>query len=450
MATTASHPSARDHCLAPNRPVDAPLVAFEGRYGRLFPDLPGLGATDARLLALGVDGGACDGGEELTEGAEAAGWPIFGQFVAHDITADRSPLAVSADIGRIGSFRSPRANLESVYGAGPVGSPYLFDRSDQALFLIGVDDHGSPGDVPRNAQGTALLGDPRNDVHFPISQMHLAFLQAHNLIVERLREDGVPESECFSEARRATVWHYQWVIVNDFLPRLVGKPLVDDILTSGPRHFRPDGEVFIPVEFADAAYRYGHSQMRQTYRLNQESGEVTLFPDLIGFRPVPSDRAVDWTMFFGDAAQAAARIDGRLPRSLIRLPHDLTGDVDVDAYTSLASRDLQRGRAMALPSGEAVAHLLGVDPLTRDEVGLAAEGWEDETPLWFYVLREADVRESGNRLGPVGGRIVAEVLVGIINRDPESYRAVDPGWQPTLPSRGDRFELLDLLSPPDH
>jgi hypothetical protein len=131
--------------------------------------------------------------------------------------------------------------------------------------------------------------------------------------------------------------------------------------------------------------------------------------------------------------------------ALISSPLAITGDVDVDAYHSLAARDLQRGAAIGLPSGEAVARAMGVEPLTREEAGLGAFGWEGETPLWLYVLREADVRGGGERLGEVGGRLVAEVLLGLLDADPESYRTLDPSWQPTLPAEGERFTLLDLL-----
>jgi Animal haem peroxidase len=435
----AVHP-ARDHCLAASRPVDAPLVGFEGRYGRMFPELPPLLVDDRKLLAVGVEGALCDAGDDCPDGRESAGWPVFGQFVAHDITADRSPLQAEADPSRIGSFRSPRANLECLYGAGP-GSPYLYSRDDPASFLLGDDD------VPRNVEGIALLGDARNDVHVLVSQLHVAFLRLHNLFVTRMREDGVPEAELFMEGRRATIWHYQWVIVHDFLARLVGHELVDDVLANGPRHYREDGEPFIPFEFADAAYRYGHSQMRETYRLNEGGEPVTLFPGLIGFRPVSAELTVDWAFLFDlpgrQAAQRAKRIDGRLARSLIRLPVEITGEVELDAYHSLASRDLQRGHALALPSGEAVADAIGAEPLSRDEVGLGAD-WGDATPLWFYVLREADVRGDGDRLGPVGGRILAEVLIGIVKADPESFLAADPDWAPTLAA--DMGSLLAAVS----
>jgi hypothetical protein len=238
--------------------------------------------------------------------------------------------------------------------------------------------------------------------------------------------------------------------MRDFLPSLVRDDVLDDVLRCGPRYFRPGGEPFIPLEFADGAYRYGHSQIRHTYQLNCDTAPVPMFPDLMGFGPTPAARRVDWALMFDvpgrPPAQRSKRMDGTLPRSLIRLPTAVVGDTERQ-YHSLAVRDLQRGQAVGLPSGEQVAVRMGIEPLTEEEVGLRQHGWGRETPLWFYVLREALAREKGNRLGEVGGRIVAEVLVGLVTSDPESYLAVDSDWRPTLPgSSPDTFGLVDLLS----
>jgi hypothetical protein len=434
-------PHARDHCLAPER-IDAPLDGA-GRYGRMF-ELPALEADETLLHQIGAAGGFCDGGDCMYEATVEAGWPFFGQYVAHDLTADRSPLREHADVAALRNVRSPRANLESLYGGGPVGSPYLYQRADPAKLLE------NDGDVPRNQEGIALVGDPRNDVHVFMSQMQVAFIAAHNRLVDRLREDGAAEESLFDEARGSMTWHYQWVIVNDLLPGLAGDALVTELLLSGPRWYRSADQPFIPLEFADAAYRYGHSQIRQLYRIQEGGPKRPVFPDLIGFGPI-GDRRVDWALLFdvpGRApAQRAKPIDGQLPRSLIELPQAITGVVEEEAYRSLAARDLERGQGTGLPSGESVARHIGVQALTPEEIGLAAYGWQGETPLWLYILREADVREAGERLGDVGARIVAEVLIGIIAADPESYLALDPSWTPTLPSHGPRFGLRDLLVP---
>ena len=440
----------RDLCRVPASVVDAAPAGT--RYARLLPDLPPLVMDEETLRALGDTGGMCDGGPValLTagpeDGAEAAGWPFFGQFVAHDITADRSPLGTRADLSGLRNAHSPCINLEALYGAGPVGTPYLFDRQDPPKLLLSP----SGTDVTRNAQGTAVIGDPRNDVHLFVNQLHVAFLHAHNALVDRLRADGVTEEDLYPAARRALRWHYQYLIVNDFLPRLVGGDVVTELLRDGPQLFDPPpGTVYLPLEFAHAVYRYGHGQIRHLYRIRTGGPQYPLLPDLMGFGPVSAEHAVDWAQLFdfpGAApAQRAKKMDGRLPASLIGLPHEVTGNVPVAAYRSLAVRDLERGVAAGLPSGEAVAQALGVDPLTPAETGIP--GAVGGTPLWFYILKEAQHRADGDRLGPVGGRIVAEVLVGLVRADADSYLSVDAGWRPTLPSAGpDRYTLADLLT----
>jgi hypothetical protein len=449
MATIQTKPVlARDHCLAPDRVVDAPI--YGGRYGRMFADLPAFSADEAFLHLIGSAGGVCDASASSAPGDDdatvAAGWPFVGQFVAHDITADRSPLRSHVEADALRNFRTPRLNLECLYGGGPVGSPYLFSRDDPAKLLLGVGGN----DVPRNQEGLALIGDPRNDVHIFVNQLHVAFLRAHNRIVDRLREDDVPEPAIFDEGRRATMWHYQWILLHDYLPGLVGRQLVEELLTEGRRYYVPDREPYIPFEFADAAFRYGHSQIRHGYTINESSRELPMFPDLMGFGHVPPERAVDWWLLFDlpgrPPAQRSKRLDGRLPASLINLPAQITGDVDDEAYHSLAARDLQRGQAIGLPSGEAIARRIGAEVVEPADIGLAQHGWRGETPLWFYILREADVLGDGDRLGPVGGRIVGEVLIGILAADPEAFLNVDPAWQPTLPAAGkEPYGLADLL-----
>jgi Animal haem peroxidase len=441
---------ARDHCLAPER-VDAPIHG--GRYRLLFEDLPPLEGDEEALHALGRPGGPCDLGVDFADDADShvsAVWPFFGQFVAHDITADRSPLGHRADPAQVRNFRVPKANLESVYGAGPAGSPYLYAKDDPAKLLLSRSGH----DVARNHEGVALIGDPRNDVHLFVSQMSVAFSRLHNRLVDRLRDDEVAEQDVFEEARRAASWHYQHVILREFLPGLIGAELTAELLDGGPQLYRADGDAYIPFEFADAAYRYGHAQIRDRYQVNEHFGPCPVFPDLMGFGPVPPEHSVDWALQIDveglPPAQRAKRIDSRLPAPLIALPTEVSGSAPGTDYASLANRDLQRGQAVGLASGEAVAQRLAVPALSAEQVGLAEHGWAGETPLWLYILKEAEVLHDGERLGPVGGRIVGEVLVGIIDADPESFRSVDPGWTPTLPARrAGAFGLADILVPVD-
>jgi hypothetical protein len=411
-------------------------------YGRLFPDLPSFSADQESLFALGRAGGLCDCGDAADDegslGSEAAGWPFFGQFVAHDITADRSAPQVHADLSRLRNARSPRLNLECLYGDGPVGHPFLFRRDDPAKLLTAADGR----DLLRNIEGTAIIGDPRNDSHVVMSQMHLAFVHAHNAFVDRVRAAQQPEAGVFEAAARELRWHYQSVVLREFLPSLIGRELTELIMRGDRRFYRPDDQPFIPLEFADAAYRYGHSQIRHTYELNANHPAVPIFPDLLGFGPVAAEHHIEWPRLF-DAAGAtpaarAKKIDGRLVGALIALPVALTGESEFEEFHSLAVRDLERGQGVGLPSGEMVARRIGETPLRAEEVGASTAGWAGETPLWYYILREADVREAGHRLGPVGSRIVGEVLIGLLDLDPESVRHAPESWTPSAP-------LIELL-----
>jgi Animal haem peroxidase len=461
-----STPARRTHAVAPHSCVLQPsiktrLSTGEGKYGRLFPHLASQTADEADLLALGRSGATMD----LAATASAAdspdalatdnpripaGWPIYGQLIAHDITADRSLLQHHASVHQIANFRTPRLDLECLYGAGPTGNPYLYDLHDPDTFLLGVNDAGRPDDLPRNSQGIALIGDPRNDVHLPISQLHVTYLKFHNAVVGWLRREGVAAVDVFSEAQRLVRWHHQWIALHEYLSLSVGEELAAQVLRDGPLYYHVrDGAAFIPIEFSDAAYRFGHSQIRTQYRLNA-TATGTLFPDCLGMCPVPAESVIDWRCFFdldpNWPPQASKRIDVHLAHSLIELPDQIVGATDLPEHHSLAVRDLLRARALDMPSGEAVAEAIGADPLTRDELGLPPSAVRHGTPLWYYVLREAEVRHHGERLGAVGGRIVADVLVGLVDADPLSYRSMAPDWRPMLPAaREGEFGMADLL-----
>jgi hypothetical protein len=429
----------------------------EGKYGRMFPDLSGLATDEEYLLALGRSGSMMDVlSRQDDQDAKAgnpripAAFPFLGQFIAHDITADRSLLQHHARLNELRNFRTPRLDLECLYAAGPGGDPYLYDLDDLDKFLLGINDIGNLDDLPRNRQGRALVGDPRNDVHLIISQLHLAFLKFHNQVVDYLRDQGMPAAGVFKEAQRLVRWHYQWIVVHEFLPLTVGETLVDDLLANGPQFYAYEDSPFIPVEFADAAYRFGHGQVRTLYTLNAGGAQGGIFPECAGTCPVPHNRVVDWRYFFrvddNFLPQPSKKIDTSLAHSLIDLPQSVVGETEIPEQHSLAYRDLERGLALDLPSGEAISRAMDVEPLTEGEVGLAKTGYHGETPLFYYILKEAEVRTGGERLGDVGGRIVAEVLLGLIDGDPTSYRNAENEWKPTLP--GDQqghFAMADLL-----
>lgn len=412
----------------------------EGRFGRLFPSAKPFQPPDSYLIDLGKS--MVETGDPAGDSAIPAGFTFLGQFIAHDITFDTtSAFGRRNDPAAIKDFRTPGLDLDCVYGSGPEACPYLYDADDKAKLLIGTDS--SPHDLPRNRQSVALIGDPRNDVTLVTSQIQSLFLHFHNKVVDHLRAAGVPEAELFDEAHRLTIWHYQWIVVHEFLPLIVGRATVSDVLERGRRIYRYDNHPFIPVEFAVAAYRYGHSQIRSVYKVNDKLVAAHIFTDLGAFHEVPPDHRVDWRNFFhldpDHPPQASRKINTLIAEEMHHLPFVPEDDEDLK---SLAVRNLLRGKALGLPSGQAVASAIGAAPLPDSDLGLA-----DQAPLWYYVLKEAEVANDGESLGETGGRIVAEVFVGFLeSSDSESYLRAEPGWQPVLPSaRPGTFTMADVV-----
>jgi hypothetical protein len=453
-----------------SRPRGLQRIAGAGRYGRMFPDLPPFSASDEYLRQLADSMGP--GGppppepmvdEPRLEPGEnpdlASGYTYVGQFADHDITFD--PVTVverQSDPLALRSFRTPRFDLDSLYGSGPEDSPYLYDQEDRAKLLVGhnTNEIFEPVDLPRNQQGRALIQDPRNDVHVIISQLHLAFIRFHNAVVDHLRTRFLPEEELFAEAQRLTRWHYQWVVLEDYLRPLVSSEVLGAVLvpdeTAGGRRpelafFHWDEEPFIPVEFSVAAFRLSHSQVRARYQVNPEVEPLHIFvpardpnpfQHLGGFRPLPRNWTVQWDMFFsidGSSPQLSRRIDTKMTGSLVSLPPTIDKE-----RRSLALLDLLRARSLGLPSGQAVAAAMGKSA-PDSELDLSGEA-----PLWYYLLREAEVRTEGRRLGPTGARIVAEVFVGLLWADESSFLRSSPAWAPELPAQTPgRFTIVDLL-----
>jgi Animal haem peroxidase len=450
--------------------------AGRGRFGRMFPNLHPYEPDDGlleRLAARMFDG---RGGDHPDL---PAGYTYFGQFVDHDVTFDPiSSLRRPEDPEWMEDFRTPRLDLDAVYGSGPRDLPFLYDLQVEprgALLLVG-DSRAQFGtgfaaeDLPRNARQRALVGDPRNDENVVVAQLHLAFLKFHNRLARALaggahaaRWSGAGD-ELFEEARRIVRWHYQWLVAEDFLPRVVPAGLVRGLLgrdgatgTAEVRRFDPrrrwldrGGDVFMPVEFSAAAFRFGHSLVQPSYQLNDGTGSlpvVVAHPELDpaaathlgGLRALPEGLVVDWAWFLGTDAQPARAIDTHLSRPLARLPGDLSAEV---TNRSLAWRNLVRGKRLGLPSGQAVARALGETPLDDSALRLAGAA----APLWFYVLAEAETVGEGRHLGPVGSAIVVEVLLGLIDADPESFLSVDPTWTPFLGAVPHSFTLADLVS----
>jgi hypothetical protein len=464
-------------------------------FGRMFPHLrPFYGdepteALRQALADLGRPGGAMDAGDDLAAGpvvlatrpsgagnrdhpTQPAGFTFLGQFIGHDLTYDASSrLGVPAAAARSRNERTPALDLDSLYGTGPTGSPRLYDRDDRSLLRI--ESGGRFEDVPREADGRAIVADVRNDENVVVSGLTAAMIRFHKAVAERVRASGARGRDVFARARQIVTWHYQWIVVHEYLPAIVGRAAVDRAFDAafadGGRWYRPgrDGSS-MPVELAGAALRFGHSQVRPAYRANlagdggaafigmifDPAGEGQIDPlDLRGGARAPR-RFVGWQGFFdfGDGeALPNKRIDATLSTPLFRLPLAAIFPVG-EPPTSVAVRDLLRQVTWAQPSGQDVARELGVPPLGPGDLPELAGyglGLEAATPLWYYLLREAQVAADGLTLGPAGARLVADAFAGILAADPASY-VHEPGWRPTLPVRTGRatgdFHMVDLLT----
>jgi hypothetical protein len=432
-------------------------VPDTGTYVRLFPELPPFVADMDALIRLGMSGGPMDPDPAGTptpkseqSGTVPAGFTYFGQFLDHNITfqADAT-FDLGNQPGATTNFRSGRISLEHVYGLGPETQAFeYYDQNAVGNFWI---DPARPYDVARNAQGTPVIPDPRNDNTVITIQIHLAFQKFHNAVVALLAAQGVAEDQLFATAHQLVVWHFQWLVANEWLPLVVEPSVYADVRANGPRYYKRDG-TSLPVEFTCAAYRL-HSLVLEDYQLND-----TTSGDLFGLRrpfaPLTEAQVIDWSYFFdfGDGKLAyAKRFEAKVSHTFLNMPGPIDSPLEwpsnippTQALRSIAVRNLLRGNAFGLPSGQAVAELLGQQPLTKDELGLTGSGLA-EAPLWYYVLAEADLTAGGVTLGATGSRIVAEVLFGLLSDDPSSYVNVDPGWTPTLGARPGAFTMVDLL-----
>ena len=481
---------------------------FEGRFGQMFPWLhPALyGRTDEESFQCldglgeamkGPDDAPKDGADEEESGIPAL-YTYLGQFIDHDLTfGPEGAFQKQKDVEALVDFRTPAFDLDCVYGRGPGDQPYLYDG---ARFLLGDKLHGAgdkdAADLPRNVSSRedfprrALIGDPRNDENSIVSQLQGLFLRFHNRLID--------EGRTFEQAQLELQRHYQYVILNDFLPAIVNRHVLNCLKTNNQfdrnkiRFYRPRKMTFMPVEFATAAYRFGHSMVRPGYRLNDyKENLLPIFanrpdPDLTGKYAMPENRAIDWGRFVDTEPRAydgadgseerhrrlqfAYKIDTSIVEPLSRLPRE----VAAEPPPSLAKRNLRRSFEFGLPSGQDVARAMGERvledheiligqalkkpvPKTMVEIGdrLKTHAFRGNCPLWVYILAEAmhhqaKVPVAGSeggfvatpQLGPVGGRIVAEVFLGLMFADKTSLLSTNPNW---TPESGADYRLRDFV-----
>jgi hypothetical protein len=445
-------------------------------------------------------------------------YTYWGQFIDHDITAgtDRADTAapsiwhadIFADnftpvdparvIGDQGIFnqRLPQLDLDCIYGGKPDDEAVITEgifEEDEVHVKVGVNpilsgfEKLTPNphldtnrqkpqrDLPRHHQNfnghllpakakrMPIIGDDRNDENTIVAQFHTALLKFHNAVVDWLTEqDGALPS--FTKARNLVRWHYQWLVVNDFLRTICKEGVVDQVLYSEDSFFASDDKLFMPLEFSVAGFRFGHTMIREGYDFNMNFGRgsnpqeqraslARLFQftglkgDLGGFFNLPNNWIIDWERLTDKYSphpdRFARKIDTDLADSLNAVPGDSMAAPSSSAIAKhLAIRNLRRGYLLSIPTGQAVADFLGIDQLSPDDLipsdrllVKSALELEDglftrKTPLWYYILREAELQTNGNALGEVGSQLVAGTLIGLLKHDPGSYLRVEDGWSP--------------------
>lgn len=482
-------------------PAAAPTAArATGGFNKMFPALPPFWQGQNKdvvlqnLRILGKKGGLMDAQDPLVtitnplDANEAlnpdndnpnmtVGFTFLGQFLDHDITFDRQPLSVPGP--DFPNERTPFFDLDSVYGKGPDAQPDLYDPAQPAKLRV---DFQAPRDLPRVNELKAIIADERNDENVIISQMQLAFIRFHNRVVDHIAAQFPDVKKRFEEARRLVRWHYQYIIVNQYLEATLNPSVYNQVKATGPTVFIPSPDPKMPREFQISAFRFGHSQIRPGYKLNAGFGapifdaaldtrdpldQRDMDPnDLRGGRRAPR-RFVEWDTFFDFGTLEVAiknnkpvvqpkvkknkRIDPFISSPMFDLPVGPGLPGPGDDVRTLAARNLERHLKHDIASGQAIAAALGYAPLSLAQTKeLEPLKLDKSSPLWWYILKEALVQHKGRRLGKVGSRIVAEVFFGLLLSDPDSYWSQNKTWKPTLPQRsgevGQDFTMTDLLT----
>jgi len=482
----------RAQALAPE--VEAQTAPF--RFSRMGPSGAGhqVGEKTRQLLAQAMTKVQADRGSRIP-----SGFTYLGQFIDHDLTADRTAVMFGEDVSPAAMLqgRSPVLDLDSLYGAGPSDPVSSGFYSDGLHLKTGatVNPAKAGHDLPRVGKGSAAarrkanIPELRNDENLAVAQTHAMFIRFHNRVVDTLPK-ATPPGQIFSRARRKVTKHYQWMIRTDFLPRICQKAVVDDVFKNGRKVFEvgatPTDMPTMPLEFSVAAYRLGHSMVRAAYNWNVNfpdgggtldllfrftgtSGNLDGLDQLFGIWIADFRRLYN----FGEAGRedlAVAESDfnraQRIDTMLVDPLHDLpTGSIGgtpppPGIERNLAYRNLTRAKMVSLASGQQMAALMNskgvaVTPLTRAQIrdgkgsatleGLSKKQLKrvtTDTPLWFYVLREAELNQG--RLTGVGARIVAETFHRAMEGSTFSI-VRDPAWRPQLGPDTNTFRMVDLL-----
>ena len=285
----------------------------------------------------------------------------------------------------------------------------------------------------------------------------------------------------FMETRKIVTQHYQSIVLHHFVPWLADDAVREDVRVNGRKFYNPrwsfpmaENSPACQLNFLWASIDLGIASFAISM-----SGTECLIPrvfqprlgllfefsklsgNLGGSPTLPSDWIIDWTRFFDFSdnpgvsnhpqSNATRLIDTQLALKLGDLP-EFQADPEPHKK-ALAVRNLLRGRLVGLPTGQEVAAQMGVTPMTPDQIAagpheniLRANGLHCETPLFYYILREAKVQQGGHRLGQVGSRILVETFHGLVEASQFSILK-ENNWKPSLhPANAMFYSMGDLLT----
>ncbi len=379
-----------------------------------------------------------------------AGYLYLKIFIEHDLTFFAySNHSTGSPFNSLLKGFSPELNLRSIYGRNPSGQPYLYDWEDPTKFLLTTNEKTGRTKLPVNDQNVPVIADRRNNTHPVLYDLHVLFCTFHNHVVDYLRAKGL-KNGVFEEAQKLVQWHYQWMILYDFLPRLCSTSVSKQLNHFDPDPHQVDKQHTLSAEFLLAAFRFDgplHESMqhlRSQENPNQEQDEE-------------NEGITDWHNYFPLAEQNslyAGPIQACWPHQHDTLPlFPLPGITDGTEENEL----LYLGEQYGLPSGEALAKIYGIEPLSKNQLGtieLLKEVNADsdfyeisnlETPLWYYLLKEADIHENGQRLGETGSRVIIETFQSVLGNDPTSFFLLQPKWKPYFGTTSTSFTMSDLI-----
>ena len=316
-------------------------------------------------------------------------------------------------------------------------------------FIINIDNH----DIYRNKYGIGIIPDSRNDHNYIVCQMHLLFQLFHNKLIDYYSSKNI--THLFEFVKREVIFHYQWIIMNEYLPKIVDNDIIKSIIKYGNRFFCIKKKKCIPKEFLVAAFRFGHFTINNKFQINSDLiiNQEQLHTFVNGLLP---DKCIDWCYFFNVTStkkpQPSKKISIYISKDLSDMKYIKTPP-NFKYPNSLLLRDLLKGKQSQLPSGQSISNRMNIKPICKKLMKkydhnclMEKNNFLENTPLLLYILKESEIYKKGLQLTGVGGIIVAEVILSILCDNPNSYINASKKWYPSLPSLyNNEFKMADLI-----